>query len=103
MGPAEQAPASEVAATYQVLLQAVRDAQAADVLSSSVAPVDFAGRLWSAVHGLVDLALGAPAIAERGPGGPRLLMRLLVEQVNSQGSTAPVAAQGTDAAGSESS
>lgn len=79
---------AEGAATYTVLLQAVQEGQAAEVLASSTPSVQLADLLWSTAHGLLDLTLSAPSIAERGPGDPHALIRLLVEQVSAAGPAA---------------
>lgn len=69
---------AEGGATFEVLLQAVADAQAAALLPVDAPPLGLAALLWSSTHGLIDLLLSGFGMPEKGLGDPRALIRLLI-------------------------
>lgn len=79
---------AEGAATYDLLLRAVQEGQAVGVLANMTPSMQLADLLWSTAHGLLDLRFSAASIAEKGPGDPHALIRLLVERVSAAGPAA---------------
>jgi AcrR family transcriptional regulator len=75
---------AEGATTYDLLLHAVREAQAAGALAPAAPSERLAGLLRSAAHGVLDLTLSSPDIAETGPGDPAVLIHLMLEQMRAK-------------------
>ena len=64
--------------TFELLLQAVTDAQAAALLPIDAPPLRLAALLWSSTHGLIDLLLSGFGMPEKGLDDPRALILLML-------------------------